>query len=144
MAFNGILIALVEMVIVFSLEGRKPYLAWIMRGTGLMAISFFMLNITLIHGFLLALVFTLSITVAEMVAMPFMNSYYISRSNQQNRGQYAAIYTMAWSIAQVLGSSSGTQIAERWGFSSLWWLVGGTSVLAMIGFARLGRMGKKC
>ena len=51
-----------------------------------------------------------------MIAMPFMNSFYIGRSTEGNRGQYAALYTMAWSAAQVIGSSSGTQIVQATGF----------------------------
>ncbi|MEI2747152.1 MAG: MFS transporter, partial [Ferruginibacter sp.] len=40
MAFNGVLIAVIEMVLVFKLEGRKPYLVLMCQGTILMAISF--------------------------------------------------------------------------------------------------------
>jgi predicted MFS family arabinose efflux permease len=74
------------------------------------------------------------ITIAEMVAMPFMNSYYISRSTEGNRGQYAAYYTMAWSAAQVIGSTSGTQISYAIGFNNLWWIIGGICLLNAFGY----------
>lgn len=134
MAMNGILIALFEMVIVFKLEGRSPYLRLMTYGTILMAISFFILNIPLRSGFLIAVMATLVITLAEMVAMPFMNSYYISRSSEGNRGQYAALYTMAWSAAQVIGSTSGTQIASTVGFYDLWWVIGGICLVTATGY----------
>ena len=51
MAMNGILIALFEMVIVFKLEGRQPYLRLMTYGTIIMAFSFFVLNIPFIQGF---------------------------------------------------------------------------------------------
>src|SRR4029078_7809406 len=45
MALNGILIALFEMVIVFKLEGKSPYLRLMTYGTVMMALSFFFLNV---------------------------------------------------------------------------------------------------
>jgi predicted MFS family arabinose efflux permease len=77
------------------------------------------------------------ITFAEMMAMPFMNSYWIGRSKLHNRGQYAALYTMAWSVAQTLGPMLGAQVAEKQGFKALWWIVSGLSLFTAFGFARL-------
>ena len=134
MAMNGILIALFEMVIVFKLEGRLSYLRLMTCGTIIMAFSFFILNVPLLSGFLIAVLSTLLITLAEMISMPFMNSYYISRSSEGNRGQYAALYTMAWSAAQVIGSTSGTQIAYATGFNNLWWIIGGICLLTSAGY----------
>ena len=137
MAMNGILIAIFEMVIVFKLEGRRPYLRLMTYGTIIMAFSFFILNIPLASGFLIAVLSTLLITIAEMVAMPFMNSWYIARSTEGNRGQYAALYTMAWSAAQVIGSASGTQIAYAAGFNNLWWIIGAICLLTAMGYYKL-------
>ena len=137
MAMNGVLIVLFEMIIVFTLEGRRPYLRLMTYGTLIMAVSFFVLNIPLIHGFAIAVISTALVTVAEMVAMPFMNSYYISRSSEGNRGQYAGYYTMAWSAAQVIGSTGGTQIAYAIGFNNLWWIIGGICLLTAIGYNKL-------
>lgn len=134
MALNGILIALFEMVIVFKLEGRSPYLKLMAYGTSMMAVSFFILNIPFIGGFIIAVLSTILITFAEMIAMPFMNSYYISRSSEGNRGQYAALYTMAWSAAQVIGSASGTQIAFATGFHNLWWIIGSICLITAAGY----------
>jgi len=134
MAMNGILIALFEMVIVFKLEGKRPYLRLMTYGTVLMAFSFFVLNIPLISGFLIAVLSTVMVTFAEMIAMPFMNSYYISRSSEGNRGQYAALYVMAWSVAQVIGSSTGTLVAYAAGFNNLWWIIGSICLLTAAGY----------
>jgi predicted MFS family arabinose efflux permease len=106
-------------------------------GTFIMAISFFVLNMHFMHSFLMALLSMILITMAEMVAMPFMNSYYISRSTESNRGQYAGYYTMAWSVAQVIGSTSGTQIAYSIGFTNLWWIIGGICLIATFGYLKL-------
>lgn len=137
MAMNGIIIAMFEMVLVFKLEGRRPYLRLITFGTVIMAISFFVLNVPFIHGFALAFISMLLMTVAEMTSMPFMNSYYVSRSNEGNRGQYAGYYTMAWSAAQVIGSTSGTQVAHAIGYNNLWWIIGGICMLTAFGYQKL-------
>jgi predicted MFS family arabinose efflux permease len=134
MSVNGILIAVFEMVIVFKLEGTKPYLKLMMYGCFLLAISYWMLNIPLANGFILATAVIFMVTIAEITGMPFMNSYYISRTTTSNRGRYAAIYTMAWSAAQVIGSLSGTQIAHSLGFSYLWWILGVICIITAFGF----------
>lgn len=134
LAMNGIIIALFEMVMVSKLEGRRPYLLLMTYGSIIMGISFFILNLPFTHGIVIAVLSMILITIAEMVAMPFMNSYYISRSTEGNRGQYAAYYTMAWSVAQMLGSTSGTQISYAIGFNNLWWIIGGFCLLNAAGY----------
>ncbi len=136
MATNGLIIVLVEMVIVFKLEGKKKNTVYIAAGTFLMAIAYCMLNVFEITA-VMAFVMILFITFAEMLAMPFMNSYWIGRSKPHNRGQYAALYTMAWSAAQTFGPMSGAQVAEHFGFRWLWWMVFGLSLIAVLGFMRL-------
>lgn len=59
------------------------------------------------------------------------------RSNHSNRGQYAALYTMAWSAAQTFGPMFGARIADKSGFTVLWWVVGGVCMLSVIGFNML-------
>ena len=106
-------------------------------GTVLIALSYFILNIPYANGLAIAVTCTLFITLGEIIGMPFMNSYYIARSNSANRGQYAALFTMAWSTAQVIGSLSGTQIAYAWGFDTLWWFIGGLCLVTALGFRYL-------
>jgi MFS family permease len=73
-------------------------------------------------------------TVGEMLAMPFLNSFWISRTSSSNRGRYAGLYTIAWSTAQVIGPTGGAEIAQREGFTVLWWVVGGICLLAAVAF----------
>lgn len=134
MASNGILIALVEMVLVFKLEGRKSYLVLMRYGAILMGCSFLVLNIPMASGLLVALLSLFVLTIAEMISMPFMNSYYISLSSEQSRGQYAGLYTMAWSIAQFIGSTTGSTIAGSLGFFNLWFVVCGVCLAAAAGY----------
>ena len=83
---------------------------------------------------MLAVISMLVMTLGEMLAIPFMNSFMISRTDTGNRGQYAGLYTAAWSIAQVLGPFSGTQMAEHLGYTVLWWVISGVGIITALGF----------
>jgi predicted MFS family arabinose efflux permease len=140
MGASGFLIFAVEMILIFSLEGKKHYLVFITRGTFLMALAFLILNIPHVNGILIAAVAIIVITMGEMLSMPFMNSYYIARSSQSTRGQYAGMYTMAWSAAQVLGSMGGAAFADTFGFNNLWYLVACVSVISASGYYWIYKM----
>ncbi|HMU47967.1 MAG TPA: MFS transporter [Chitinophagaceae bacterium] len=136
MAMNGIIIALIEMILVYTLEGKRNMLTYITIGVFLVGVSFLMLNLPIQAAILSFSMITL-VTLGEILSMPFMNSYWISRTQPYNRGQYAAMYTMAWSVAQTLGPIGGSQIAEHSGFKTLWWVVGGILIFAGIAFKSL-------
>lgn len=133
MAINGLLIAGVEMVMIFKLEGKRPLMYYIPRGVMLVGLAFLLLCIPGTGG-LLALLMIILVTLGEILSMPFMNSYWISRTGPANRGQYAALYTMAWSAAQTLGPAGGAQLAQHGGFRVLWLVTGGISLAAAIAF----------
>lgn len=136
LAINGIIIAIVEMVLVYKLEGKRRNLDYISMGVILVGISFLMLNIPGIGPYFVFSVLSL-LTFGEIFSMPFMNSFWISRTSQGNRGQYAALYTMAWSAAQTLGPLAGSQIADHLGFKWLWFSVGAICLLVAFLMGRL-------
>jgi predicted MFS family arabinose efflux permease len=78
-------------------------------------------------------------TLGEILAMPFMNAFWASRSNQANRGQYAGLYTIAWSISHTTGPMIGSLIAEHQGFPALWWFISALCFLTGLGFCWLHR-----
>jgi predicted MFS family arabinose efflux permease len=86
-------------------------------------IGFVLLNI-LPAGVVTAILVVVLVTLGEIMSMPFMNSFWIARTNNYNRGEYAALYTMSWSAAQVLAPALGSQVINYGGFKSLWWLLG--------------------
>jgi predicted MFS family arabinose efflux permease len=135
-ALNGIIIAAVEMILVFKLEGKRSSTFYITRGVMLCALAYFMLSI-FSGNWLLAVVMIITITFGEILAMPFMNTFWISRSNSFNRGQYAAYYTIAWASAQSLGPLIASQVVEASSFNLLWWIMGGFCMLSSIGFGWL-------
>ncbi|MDQ6757747.1 MAG: MFS transporter [Bacteroidota bacterium] len=124
MTMNGLLISLFEMITIFKLEGRRPLLHFISAGVILIGIAYLMLNIPWIEKGMLAIVIMLLFTIGEILSMPFMNSYFISRTLPHNRGQYAALFTVAWASAQAIGPFSGGLVAENYGYNILWIAVG--------------------
>ncbi|MDP9078468.1 MAG: MFS transporter [Bacteroidota bacterium] len=138
MALNGILIGLVEMVLIHNLEGKRHGLIYIIGGI-LMGAASFVLLIFLPPSSVAAIFIVLLITFSEMLSMPFMNSFWISRSTEYNRGEYAALYTMSWSAAQVIAPVTGGAIIAFGGFDLLWWALCGLSVVAAGGYYLLYR-----
>ena len=133
MAINGILIAVLEMVIIHTLEGRKNLVYYIMWGIALLGVAFIILN-AFSGGFSLALIFILFITAGEILGMSFMATFWVERSNNYNRGQYAGLYTIAWASAQIIGPGTGGFVAEHYGFQALWWGVGVVCLVTILGF----------
>ncbi len=136
MAANGILIALFEMVTIYKLEGRRKNTTYITAGVILAACAFMTLNLPAI-GPVLSFLMICLMTWGEILCIPFMNSYWISRSQPSNTGQYAALYTMAWAAAQSLGPAGGAWLAQQTSFSILWWATAATCLLAAFFFSRL-------
>lgn len=141
MAINGLLIALIEMVLVYILERRGRIVLFISLGASICALAFFSLLLPG-NGKLISLLMILLITIGEIVAMPFMNTYWISRSSEQNRGQYAALYTIAWGVGQTLGPFLCSLLAEAAGFHILFIVLGIALTLSALGYSQLKYVSK--
>lgn len=139
MSLNGLLIVAVEMLLVYRLDGRRNPLTYIIGGVLLNGLAFLLMNI--FAGFVVAAVLTcvLAITFGEMLSMPFMNAYWASRANDRNRGQYAGLYSMAFSVAHILAPTVGAQVGQRAGFTVLWYLIAGSCGISALGFWWLSR-----
>lgn len=129
MAINGLLIAFFEMVIVFKLEGRRSPVRYMSIGVFLIGVAYLILNLPFLSGAMIAIIAVVFLTFGEIIAMPFMNAYWIARTDNVNRGQYAALYTVAWSVAQAIGPFLGTQVVAHFGYKVLWWIFGLLCVL---------------
>jgi len=135
MGANGVIIALLEMVLINRLEKNNRPLRYIMLGIALVGLSFLSLTLPL-YAPLVGWIMIVTVTIGEILALPFMNSFWIKRAQPDNRGQYAAVYTMAWSAAQTLGPMAAARLADEAGFFILWWCVGGACLLAAYAFYR--------
>lgn len=136
MATNGLMITIIEMYLIYNLEQKNTPLKYLSYGVWLVGLSFGLFNI--LNGqLMLAFISIVVITFGEMLSMPFMNSYWISRSSDHNRGQYAALYTMAWGTAQIAAPAVGGFVAGKYSFNMLWWIVVIITIIAGFLFKRL-------
>jgi predicted MFS family arabinose efflux permease len=138
MALNGLLIVIIEMVLVYRLEGRKNPLVYATFGTCICALAFLSLMLP-VPGKSLVLIMIILITIGEITSMPFMNTYWTTRTTDKNRGSYAAMYTMAWGIGQTTGPYICSHIAEAANFYVMFGLLGGVMFLAAFGFWKLNK-----
>ena len=136
MALNGVIITFVEMVMIFKLEGKKHAMFFITGGFLLTAISFLLLNI-LPEAPGKAVFCMVLVTFGEMLALPFMNSFWIYRTTDHNRGEYAALYSMSWSASQVIAPFVGGYVISYGGFNLLWWVLAIQSLIAASGYLLL-------
>ncbi len=136
MALNGLLIVALEMVVVFRLEGKRKNLIFISIGVVICAASFLSLLLPG-NAKLITLLMILLITLGEISSMPFMNTFWVNRTNEKNRGQYAALFTIAWGTAQTTGPFLCSHLVEATNFTVLFITLGGILVLSGLGFYRL-------
>ncbi len=139
MSLNGLIIAFFEMITIFALEGKRPSLHYISSGVLLVAVAFLSLNIPSVNFGLLALLAMIILTFGEILAMPFMNAYWIGRTMADNRGQYAALYSVAWAFAQTIGPYSGSLVAQHYGYKMLWIIISIICFLLTFFYRRLDR-----
>jgi predicted MFS family arabinose efflux permease len=139
MGINGLLIVLFEMIVIHNLENKKHPLNYICWGVLLTGAGFVLLNFLSAAEYS-ALIIVAFITLGEMLAMPFMNSFWIMRTTARNRGEYAALYTMAWSTAQIISPVLGGQLINYTSFSLLWYITGAVCLCTTAGFFMLYKL----
>lgn len=136
MAINGIIIVAIEMVLVYTLEKKNKNTQWIIIGLVMCACSYLSLLIPGNAKFI-SLVMILFITVGEIMAMPFMNVFWLQRANDKNRGQYAALYTISWGIGNTLGPFLISTLVDASSFKMAFIVLGLVLTIASIGFYKL-------
>jgi len=132
MAFNGIGVAVIEMFLIYYIQHRWTKFNFISLGIVFLMIGFLIL--IPLHGMYILVVSMCLITFSEMFAMPFMSTYAITKAPQESMGQYMALYSMSWSIAQIVAPLIGTNIIAHYGFNMLWFVLSGIALVSFIGF----------
>lgn len=142
MALNGILIVGFEMLLINKIDGKRPPLYYIAIGTVITGSAFAILNILPAMA-LVAIISIILISFGEMFSMPYMNTFWTSRSKDQNRGEYAALYTISWSIAQIIAPLYGAFLIEFGGYTLYWWIISVICILTASGYFLLNNLIKK-
>lgn len=136
MALNGILVALLEMPLIYLTEKRQSKLRMITFGALLMSLSY--------PGFLiwqqaavLALVCILFISFGEMFSFPFCNTFAMEQSPEGRQGDYMGWYSMGFSLGFILAPLIGLGLADSIGFQGLWSIITLLGLMTTYGFGRM-------
>jgi predicted MFS family arabinose efflux permease len=105
MAFNGISVAVIEMVLIYKIENKLKPLQFAMIGAAVLMLNYLVLIFAI--NFIWLMLSMLLITISEMLAMPFMTTFMINRAGPERKGSYASVYSMTWSIAQIISPLIG-------------------------------------
>jgi predicted MFS family arabinose efflux permease len=122
LGFNGLLIVIIEMPLIHYLEKKNfNSLYYVFVGAIFLLTSFLVLQIG--HYTSLLWIGMAFMSVAEVIAFPFANSFALNRSKRGLTGQYMALFTIAFSIAHVFGHNAGFQLINNFGFEITWWFM---------------------
>lgn len=136
LGLNGLIIVIIEMPIIRRIEHITKFMEMIALGSIMLILSFVILGVGIKWvGF--AVLYIVFITLAELFAMPFMINFAVSRPAEGRRGQYMALYSMSYGIANIIAPILGMQLAENLGFSPTFMIFAGISILVTIFFFRL-------
>ncbi|NJX16896.1 MFS transporter, partial [Tamlana crocina] len=119
LGLNGFLIFLFEMPLIKYLESKvRSTLFHVITGAILVAISFLLINLTGWVGILV--VGMIFLTIGEMIAFPFSNSFALKRAEGGKQGAYMALYSISFSTGHIFGHNSGMQLIDKFGYSLTW------------------------
>ena len=138
LAMNGLLVAVVEVILIYKIEQKGSLYRWIFWGGLLLATAYALLLFA--HNYAWFILIIVVISFSEMFAMPFMNTFMNQRSDPRVKGKYASWYVMAWSAAQIITPILATQIAVHWGYPALWITLAALSIIVSLGILRIKRM----
>jgi predicted MFS family arabinose efflux permease len=147
LALNGLMVVIFEMPLITWLGKKNNIFSYIIAGTLCIPVAFFILLFG--NGLvIMAVIYTIVLTLAEIFAMPFMMNYSLSRPHKERQGQYSALYSISYGIANIAAPSLGLWIASRYGFNSMFYFFILLAFLAALGFSwlrnqQLNSLGKK-
>lgn len=133
LAFNGMIVFLLEMPLVFTLERKMKRMNCIALGILLYAFGYVVLNLAP-QSIAIAVLSMFALSIGEIFNMPFANSFALSRTTDANRGKYMGLYSMTYSLAHIVGPYSSMRIADKHGFDVLWYISGAICLFTFWGF----------
>ncbi len=132
LAYSGVVVFSLEMLIVHIAERRTTAANAIIIGVFCCGVAFASLLIT--EGIWLLYVSMFILCIAEILAMPFMATVTLQRSNIKNRGAYMGLNSLSLSAGLIFAPFLGTKVAANYGFNVLWMGTGVLMLLTSIGF----------
>ncbi|HEY0029332.1 MAG TPA: MFS transporter [Bacteroidia bacterium] len=138
LGLNGLLVVIIEMPLVTVLEKNRKFFSFIIAGTLCIPVALAILYFG--KGMMIwAVIYTLILTMSEILAMPFMMNYTLSRPSQERQGQYSALYSISFGMANFAAPLLGLGIADAYGFDKMFYFFIALGFLTAAGFWVLKR-----
>ena len=131
LAFNPAIIVLFEMVLLHAIEHLNP-LRVVAVGTALLGLGF--AATPLGRGAAYAFATVAVWTLGEMLSLPLTNAVAGHRAPASQSGAYMGAYTLAFSIALVLGPTTGTAVFQAFGGDVLWLAAGAAAACLALAY----------
>src|SRR4051812_9274209 len=139
LGLNGLLVVLLEMPLVTTLEKKKKNsFKYVTIGSWLVPLAFFMLKVGG-GAFIWSFLYLVTITVSEIYCLPFMMNYVLSRPVKKRQGQYSALYSISYGVANMIAPLLGLGIAGNYGFGTMFNFFILLGLVTTIGFIFLYR-----
>ncbi|TDU42698.1 putative MFS family arabinose efflux permease [Gelidibacter sediminis] len=133
MAMNGLLIFTFEMPLIKWFENKSyTKIGLMIFGLLLICLSFLILVINPWLGFVI--ISMILLTFGEMIVFPFSNSFALDRAKRGLKGQYMALYSIAFSISHIFAHNVGFHLIDEFGFNNTWMIM---SVFGLLGLGLL-------
>jgi len=139
MSLNGLIIVAVEMPLVYLVDKHYSKFSSMTLGAILIGLGFLIFTFPMV-GMGIAALSVCFLTMGEIFYMPFASAFVAARASDSNRGEYMALYTMAWAIASVVAPLTGMYIGAAFGFNMLWLLLFAIGLIGGLGFWVLGKL----
>jgi len=130
---NGLLVFLIEMPLIYGIEGRRSRLHYVRLGLVLYALSYLSFLFPP-GGLITAMIYIVAISFGEMFVMPFSSNFVFGYAEKGSAGSYMALYGIAYSVANIVAPILGTQVIAVWGYQTLWLVLGVLAAISWIGF----------
>jgi predicted MFS family arabinose efflux permease len=132
LAFNGLVVFTLEMLLVQLFERRMDAMQIIIVGSFILIVSFIILQMN--GGLWVAYLAMFFLSISEILAMPFMATISLKRASKESQGAYIGLNGLAFSAAHIFSPYLGTQIASHFGFDNLWFTTALLATLTTLGF----------
>ncbi|WP_344026180.1 MFS transporter [Streptomyces luteireticuli] len=136
MAVNGVLIVALQIPVTRLIEHRDPRLlltlSAVLAGAGI--------GLTGLAGSMPAYMLTIAVwTLAEIINSPTQMGLVTRLSPLHARGRYQGVFSLSWTVGDVIAPLSGGAVIDRFGEGTLWTACAAVGVAAAAGYWLLMR-----
>lgn len=140
MAFNAVLVILIEMPLLHALETRSQ--------TTILAFGALLIGggfgITPLGSGLFHIALTVFVwTLGEIFFFPILGTFIAGRAHSSNRGKYMGFFTFTLALSMVIMTPAGSWVYEAFGPDTLWYATGILGFLAATGYLLIGFLAKE-